>query len=232
MVPSAKRSTKAKVLLVDDHPVVRQGFAQLIAQTPDLEVCGETDDATKATAAIKAVAPDLVIVDLSLEGTSGLDLIERIKSQRPELPILVLSMHDETLYAERALRAGARGYITKDRPIETILAAIRRVLAGDIYLSDRMSGRLLQRIVSGTPEATKSPIGTLSNREIQVFELIGQGHGTRDIAEKLHLSAKTIDTHRENIKRKLHLSDAIELHQQAFLWMQRLPADGKQTALR
>ena len=232
MAPSAKRLAKAKVLLVDDHPVVRQGFAQLITQTPDLEVCGETDDATKAMAAIKAVAPDVVIVDLSLDGTSGLDLIGRIKSQRARLPILVLSMHDETLYAERSLRAGARGYVTKDRPIETILAAIRRVLAGEIYLSDRMSGRLLQRIVSGTPEATQSLVGTLSNRELQVFELVGHGHGTRDIAEKLHLSVKTIDTHRENIKRKLHLSDAIELHQQAFLWIQHLPADGKQPASR
>ena len=218
--------------MVDDHPVVRQGFTQLIAQTPDLEVCGEADDGIKAMAAIKASVPDLVIVDLSLEGTSGLDLIGQIKAQCPKLPVLVLSMHDETLYAERALRAGARGYVTKDRPIETILAAIRRVVAGEIYLSDQMSGRLLQRMVSGTPEAAQSLIGTLSNREIQVFELIGQGHGTRDIAEKLHLSVKTIDTHRENIKRKLHLSDAIELHQQAFLWIERLPAIGKQTVVR
>ena len=120
----------------------------------------------------------------------------------------------------------------KDKPIQEIMGALHQVLAGEIYLSSRMSGRLLQRIVSGTTNETDSLIGALSNRELQVFELIGQGHGTRDIAEKLHLSVKTIDTHRENIKRKLHLSDAIELHQQAFLWMQRLPADGKQTALR
>ena len=220
--------TKAKILLVDDHPVVRQGFTQLIDQTPDLQVCGEADDVPKAIAAIAATKPDLVIVDLSLAGASGLDVISEAKVRYPTLPLFVLSMHDETLYAERALRAGARGYAMKDKPTPEIMAAIRRVLAGEIYLSERMSGRLLQRLVSGSAESSNSLIGTLSNRELQVFELIGQGHATRDIAEKLHLSVKTIDTHRENIKRKLHLGDTIELHQHAFLWMQRLPDSDKQ----
>ena len=234
MASSKNKATKAKarIVLVDDHPVVRQGFAQLINQTQDFHVCGEAGDAPSAMATVKETRPDLTIVDLSLEATSGLDLIQEIKTHHPKLPVLVLSMHDETLYAERALRAGARGYVMKDKPIQEIMGALHQVLAGEIYLSSRMSGRLLQRIVSGTTNETDSLIGALSNRELQVFELIGQGHGTRDIAEKLHLSVKTIDTHRENIKRKLHLSDAIELHQQAFLWMQRLPADGKQTALR
>lgn len=224
-----KSQVKTKILLVDDHPVVRQGFAQLINQTADLHVCSEADDVPKALAAIKTSQPDLVIVDLSLGGASGLDVIAAAKILDAKLPIFVLSMHDETLYAERALRAGARGYAMKDKPIQEIMVAIRRVLAGEIYLSEHMSGRLLQRLVSGSTETADSLVGILSNRELQVFELIGRGHATRDIAEKLHLSVKTIDTHRESIKRKLHLGDTIELHQHAFLWIQRLPgAAGKQ----
>ena len=132
-------------------------------------------------------------------------------------------MHDETLYAERALRAGARGYVMKDKPIDEVLTAIRRVLRGEIHLSERMSGRLLQKLVGSAPATTDSLVGVLTNRELQIFELIGQGFGTRNIAAKLHLSVKTIDTHRENIKRKLNLGDSVELHQHAFLWVQRMP---------
>jgi len=225
MPKATSRSTPAKsrILLVDDHPVVRQGFAQLINQTADLQVCSEADDVPNAMAAIEATTPDLVIVDLSLASASGLEVIAATKIHNSTLPIFVLSMHDETLYAERALRAGARGYAMKDKPTHEIMAAIRRVLAGEIYLSERMAGRLLRRFVSGSTESSDSLVGMLSNRELQVFELIGHGHATRDIAEKLHLSVKTIDTHRESIKRKLHLGDAIELHQHAFLWIQRLP---------
>lgn len=226
MAGQRRAKKKAKILLVDDHPVVRQGFAQLINQTPDCCVCGEVADAPSAMDAIRQTSPDMVIVDLSLEATSGLDLIEQIKQEWPKMPMLVLSMHDETLYAERALRVGARGYVMKDKPIKEIMQAIRAVLADEIYLSDRMSSRLLRRIVSGsTTDAMSSSIESLSNRELQVFELIGHGHGTRDIAERLHLSVKTIETHREKIKHKLRLASAIELHERAFIWVHRLRSD-------
>jgi DNA-binding NarL/FixJ family response regulator len=216
----------ARILIVDDHPIVRQGLSQFIAQTEDLRVCGEAGDAREALEAIRKTLPDLVIVDLSLGSASGLDLVEELKAQAPKLPILVLSMHDETLYAERALRAGARGYVMKDRPIDEVVTAARRILRGEVHLSERMSARLLQKLVSGAPQATDSLIGTLSNRELQVFELIGQGFGTRNIAARLHLSVKTIDTHRENIKHKLSFADSVELHQHAFLWVQRMPKPG------
>ena len=234
MIGRKGRATKSKtrILLVDDHPLFRQGVADVLKRCLNCQVCGEADDAPHAMAAIKATKPDMAIVDMSLGQTSGLDLIEQIKVHHPKLPVLVLSMHDETLYAERALRAGARGYVMKGKPAQDIMTAIRRVLAGEIYLSDSMSRRLLEGIASGTSGATRSILQTLSNRELEVFELIGQGHGTRDIAGMLHLSVKTIETNRENIKRKLHLSNAIELHQRAFLWVQHLPADKKQTASR
>jgi DNA-binding NarL/FixJ family response regulator len=234
MTGRARKATKSrtKILVVDDHPLFRQGVEDLIRRSLHCQVCGEVDDAPKAMEAIKEKKPDMAIVDMSLAASNGLDLIEEIKVHHPKLPILVLSMHDEKLYAERALRAGARGYVMKGKPVQEIVAAIRRVLDGEIYLSDQMSHRLLERIVSGTPDATRSLIGTLSNRELEVFELIGQGHGTRSIAERLHLSVKTIDTNRESIKRKLGLSDGIELHQQAFLWIQHPPADSKQSSLR
>jgi DNA-binding NarL/FixJ family response regulator len=221
-----RKSAEIRILLVDDHPIVRRGLAQFLQQTPDIRVCGEADDASKTLEAIKQTSPDLVIVDLSLEGVSGLDLIEEINSLHPKLPMLVLSMHDETLYAERALRAGARGYVMKDKPVDEVLTAIRSILTGEVYLSSVMSARLVRKMVGGSPEATDSLVGRLSNRELQVFELIGHGYGTRNIAAKLHLSVKTIDTHRENIKRKLNLADTVELHQHAFLWAQRLPESG------
>ena len=222
MPPSSKRkATGHRILLVDDHPVVRQGLAQFLHQTPDLRVCGEADDSRKALLAIKQLSPDLVIIDLSLEGMSGLDLIEEINTLQPKLPLLVLSMHDETLYAERALQAGASGYVMKDKPVEEVLTAIRKLLAGEVHLSDQMSARVLRKLVSGSAQTVDSPAGKLSNRELQVFELIGHGYGTRNIAAKLHLSVKTIDTHRENIKRKLNLGDSVELHQHAFLWAHR-----------
>ncbi len=217
--------SKTKILLVDDHPLFRQGVADVLKRNLDCQVCGEADDVSTAMAAIKKTKPDMAIVDVALGTASGIDLIEKIKVDHPKLLILVLSMHDETLYAERALRAGARGYVMKGVPVPEIVTAVRKVLAGDIYLSERMSRDLLEGIASGTAGATRSPLETLSNREIEVFELIGHGHGTRDIAELLHLSVKTIETNRENIKRKLHLSKAVELQRQAFLWVQHLPAE-------
>lgn len=218
----AERRTlgKARVYIVDDHPVVRNGITMLINKEPDLEVCGEAEDAQTAISNIAAQKPDIAIVDISLKGMSGLELIKHVRARDESLPLLVLSMHDESLYAERVLRAGAMGYIMKQEAPERIVAAIRRVLAGDIYLSPAMSSRILQRFVGARAEADESPLKQLSDRELEVFEYIGRGHGTRQIAEALHLSVKTIESHRENIKNKLNLRTGMELVQHAIRWVQ------------
>ena len=206
-----------RILIVDDHPLVRSGFAQLIGDCPDLEVCGEAGDMAEALAQIETTRPDLAIIDLSLAGGSGLDLIERIKSQDKDILMLVASMHDETLYAERVLAAGARGYINKQEAQDSIIRAIRQVLAGRVYLSQQMTDRLLSGMVDVTGE--KRDIDSLSNRELQVFELIGQGVSTSRIAEQLNLSTKTIETHQAHIKKKLGLSSAHQLTQRAIRWV-------------
>lgn len=230
MKPTSKREpTKIRVLLVEDHPVVRMGLAESINLSPGIRVCAEAADRLATLAAIKETSPDLAVVDLSLEGSSGLDLIEELKGLHPKLPLLVLSMHDETLYAERALRAGARGYVMKDKPVEEVLTAIRNVLAGGVHLSGQMSARIMRKLVGGSPAESASVAGNLSNRELQVFELIGQGIGTRNIAARLNLSVKTIDTHRENIKRKLNLSSTTELYQHAFAFVQQVPRPASKT---
>ena len=206
-----------RILIVDDHPLVRSGFAQLIGDCPDLEVCGEAGDMAEALAQIETTRPDLAIIDLSLAGGSGLDLIERIKSHDKDILMLVASMHDETLYAERVLAAGARGYINKQEAQDSIIRAIRQVLAGRVYLSQQMTDRLLSGMVDFTGE--KRDIDSLSNRELQVFELIGQGVSTSRIAEQLNLSTKTIETHQAHIKKKLGLSSAHQLTQRAIRWV-------------
>ncbi|MBM4137540.1 MAG: response regulator transcription factor [Nitrospira sp.] len=213
---------KVNIFIVDDHPIVRQGLTQLINNEADLMVCGQAEDAHTAMEGIAAGYPDMVIVDLSLQGTygtNGIDLIKNIKVHYPNLYILVLSMHDEYLFAERAIRAGAKGYVIKNEATEILIAAIRRVLSGRIYLNDRMSESILNRFLSSTPRAYDLFIENLSNRELEVFQLIGQGWGTRQIAEKLHLSVKTIETYRENIKVKLNLKDASEMLRQAIQWV-------------
>ena len=203
-----------RILIVDDHPLVRAGFAQLIGDCPDLEVCGEAGDLAGALQVAATSRPDLAIIDLSLAGGSGLDLIERLRIRDDGLLMLVASMHDETLYAERALAAGARGYINKQEAQDRIIHAIRQVLAGKIYLSQTMT----ERTRDGTIDRGegKRDIDSLSNRELQVFELIGEGVPTGQIAEQLNLSIKTIETHQANIKRKLGLDSAHELHQRAI----------------
>jgi DNA-binding NarL/FixJ family response regulator len=206
-----------RILIVDDHPLVRSGFAQLIGDCPDLEVCGEAGDMAEALAQIETTRPDLAIIDLSLAGGSGLDLIERIKSQDKDILMLVASMHDETLYAERVLAAGARGYINKQEAQDSIIRAIRQVLAGRVYLSQQMTDRLLSGMVDVNDE--KRDIDSLSNRELQVFELIGQGVSTSRIAEQLNLSTKTIETHQAHIKKKLGLGSAHQLTQRAIRWV-------------
>ena len=207
----------ARILIVDDHPLVRTGFAQLISDCPDLEVCAEAADMAEALKQIDACNPDLAIIDLSLAGGSGLDLIEHIKSRGRETLMLVASMHDETLYAERVLAAGARGYINKQEAQESIIQDIRQVLSGKVYMSQHMTERLLSSMVDASGE--KRDIDSLSNRELQVFELIGQGVTTSQMASQLNLSVKTIETHQAHIKKKLGLGSAHELNQRAIRWM-------------
>ncbi len=206
-----------KILIIDDHPLVRTGFAQLIGDCPDLEVCGEAGDMAEALKQIDATSPDLAIIDLSLAGGSGLDLIEHIKSRGTDILMLVASMHDETLYAERVLAAGARGYINKQEAQDRIIQAIRQVLAGKVYLSQQMTERLLSGMVDSNSE--RRDIDALSNRELQVFELIGRGVTTSQMAEQLNLSTKTIETHQAHIKKKLGLGSAHELTQRAIRWV-------------
>jgi len=206
-----------RILIVDDHPLVRAGFAQLIGDCPDLEVCGETANMADALLQIDATTPDLAIIDLSLTGGSGLDLIEHIKARNKNILMLVASMHDETLYAERVLAAGARGYINKQEAQESIIQAIRQVLGGKVYLSQHMTDRLLSGMVDANRE--KRALDRLSNRELQVFELIGQGVATSQMAEQLNRSIKTIETHQAHIKKKLGLGSAHELTQRAIRWV-------------
>jgi DNA-binding NarL/FixJ family response regulator len=205
-----------KILIVDDHPLVRAGLAQLIGDCPDLEVCAEAADMAEALKQIDSTNPDLAIIDLSLAGGSGLDLIEHIKSRNRNILMLVASMHDEMLYAERVLAAGARGYINKQEAQESIIRAIRQVLGGKVYLSEAMTERMLSGMVDAGPE--KRDIDNLSNRELQVFELIGQGVPSGQIASQLNISIKTIETHQAHIKRKLGLGSAHELNQRAIRW--------------
>ena len=214
------RSGSARVLIVDDHPIVRQGLAQVLEQESDLVVCGEADTAEEALDAIAAKKPDVVIVDLLLKDGNGLDLIKTLRSIRPDLPILVLSMHDESLYAERALRAGAQGYIMKEQAADEMLTAVRKVLAGDVYLSQAMVSRILRRLARGRGEEQESPLQRLTDRELEVFRLIGEGLGTRRIAARLGVSVKTIESYRANIKEKLQLASGSELVRHAVQWVE------------
>lgn len=209
---------KTSVFVVDDHPIVRQGLALMINREPDMFVCGEAEEAHSALRAVPELQPDVLIVDISLNGPDGIELVKTVRLRDSRLPILVLSMHDEALYAERALRAGANGYIMKQEATEKVLIAVRRILKGDVYLSDRMSGKMLQQYVRGSSTVRHSPVADLSDRELEVFRLIGEGHGTRQIADELHLSVKTVETYQAHIKEKLSLRNARELMQHAIEW--------------
>ncbi len=210
---------KIRIVIVDDHPIVRQGLGLLIGQETDMEVCGEAEDIPGAIKAIETSRPDLAIVDISLKESSGIDLVKDFRVRAPELVILVMSMHEEAFYAERVLRAGARGYVMKEEATGTVITAIRRVMDGEIYLSDRMAAKMLSKLVAGE-KPSGLPIDRLSDREFQVFELLGGGMGTRQVADRLHLSVKTVESHREHIKEKLSLSSAAELLQYAIRWVQ------------
>lgn len=217
---ASKPGRKKRVMIVDDHPIVRQGIAQLINQEVDLTVCCEAATAQEALDLMKNDEPDIMLVDISLDGVSGIELVKMLKNLHPKTPALVISMHDESLYAERALRAGARGYIMKQEATEKMLTAIRQVLNGDIYLSERIQGKILQRVLSGD-EGALSPIDLLSDRELEVFRLIGHGFATGDIAKELNRSIKTVETHRAHLKDKLSLKNAAELTRYAVQWVEQ-----------
>lgn len=209
---------KKKVLVVDDHPIIRQGLALLINRESDLTVCGEAEDAHSAVQLIASAKPDILVVDISLNGPDGLDLLKDVRSRYPELPVLILSMHDESIYAERALRAGAQGYIMKQEATEKVLVALRRILGREIYVSEHIANRMLQRYIGSPSGDRSSTIADLTDRELEVFRLIGEGHSTRQIAEELHISVKTVESYQAHIKEKLSLRSARELVQHAIQW--------------
>ena len=215
---AAPHGAKSTVFIVDDHPIIRQGLALLINREPDLAVCGDAEEAGSALRRIEEMRPDLVVVDISLNGPDGLDLLKNMRARDPNPPVLILSMLDESMYAERALRAGANGYIMKQEATERVLVAIRRILGGEIYVSDRMANRMLHRFVGGSEVGQRSPVADLTDRELEVFRLIGEGHGTRQIAEDLHISVKTVESYQAHIKEKLSLKNARELVQRAIQW--------------
>jgi len=213
-------SRKRRIFLVEDHPVTREGLARLINHEPDLEVCGEASTAVRALPAIEALKPDLVIIDVSLgAGASGLELIKDLAVRQARLRMLALSTHDETLYAERALRAGAKGYVMKQEPTERVMEAIRKVLGDEIYLSQAMKERVLGKLTVSPSAPLASEIEQLSDRELEVFRLLGHGRGTRQVAVELHLSISTVETYRTNIKQKLRLNSAPELVRHAVEWV-------------
>ena len=218
MSQNGSTNKKSRVLVVDDHPIVRQGLALLINREDDLTVCGEAQDAHAAMQAIASVKPDILIVDISLNGPDGLDLLKDVRMRHPELPVLILSMHDESVYAERALRAGAQGYIMKQEATEKVLVAVRRILSHEIYISERIANRMLQRYIGNRGAGRPSSIANLTDRELEVFRLIGEGHSTRQIAEELHISVKTVESYQAHIKEKLSLRSARELVQHAIQW--------------
>jgi len=217
-MPAKSKSAAKKILIVDDHPMMRQGLTQLIDNEPDLKVAAEADTGGQGLDIVVKEKLDLAVLDISLPDKNGLELIKDIRSVNPELPILIISMHDEALYAERVLRAGARGYIMKQEGGTKLLQAIRQVLTGQIYVSEKMSARILETFSGRRPEQTSSPVARLSDREFEVFQLIGQGKGTKEIAQHLNLSVKTVEVHRAKIKEKLSLLTATDLVRYAVRW--------------
>jgi DNA-binding NarL/FixJ family response regulator len=224
MAAKKNQPEKKKLLIVDDHPMMRQGMAQLVNNEQDLTVCGEAETASQALDLIASLKPDLVLVDITLPDKNGLELIKDIQAMHPGTSILVISMHDETLYAERVLRAGGRGYIMKQEGGKKLMEAIRQVLSGQIYVSQKMSAKILEIFSGRRPEAAASPVENLTDREFEVFQMIGQGLSTKEIADQLHLSTKTVEVHRMNIKAKLKIKTITELIRYAVRWAESQPA--------
>lgn len=207
---------RARILLVDDHPITRQGIHILLSQQPGIEICGEADNAPRAVELVGVLQPDLVIIDLSLRNIGGLELAKNIKARAPDVRMLVVSMHDEKIYAERAMRAGAMGYLMKEAASEKIVEAVQCVLRGDVYVSAAIKDQMLKRFVNRQGETAQFSIDTLSDREMEVFELIGNGFNTRQIAQRLNLSSKTVDSYREHLKKKLNLASGTDLVKHAI----------------
>ncbi|HEY2953259.1 MAG TPA: response regulator transcription factor [Verrucomicrobiae bacterium] len=220
---SAKRAKPARparkrILVVDDHPMTRYGMTQLLRHERDLEVCGEADNASRALASVKALKPDLVLTDLTMPDKHGLELVKDMRAMHPELAVLVVSMHDEAIYAERVLKAGGRGYIMKHAGGKQLIQAIRRVLAGHVYLSEAMAEKVLDVFPGRRSQAADSMVGRLTDREFEVFQYLGQGMTSREIGAQLHMSVKTVETHRRHARAKLHLKTAPELIKFAVCW--------------
>lgn len=220
MTASRKQAAKRKILIVDDHPMMRQGLHQLISNEPDLAVSAEGENARQALEAVAAGKPDLVLADITLPDKNGIELIKDLHALYPGLPVLVISMHDESLFAERVLRAGGRGYIMKQEGGKKLMLAIRQVLSGQIYVSEKMSAKILENFSGQRSDSTRSPIERLTDREFEVLQLIGQGKGTRQIAQLLHLSVKTVEVHRLHIKEKLQLESSPALVRYAVRWVE------------
>lgn len=215
----SRKAEKSRILLVDDHAVVRDGLAQLIGREPDLMVCGEAPSAEEALQAAMRLHPDLAVVDISLGGANGMELIKNLQASEPDISILVLSMHDEGHYAERALRAGAKGYVMKRAARDRILEAIRTVLRGDVFVSEAINKSMIHRYLHGAEGPHASPISRLSDRELEILTLIGRGLSSKAIGERLHLSQKTVDSHKTHLKEKLNFTGAPELVKFAFEWV-------------
>jgi DNA-binding NarL/FixJ family response regulator len=230
VISTHTETTQKKVLLVDDHPLMRLGMGQLIDRQPDLTVCGQAEDATEALKCVANLNPDIVVLDLTLKDSDGLEVLKNINAQHPTIPVLVLSIHAESLYAELALRAGAEGYVMKSEPLANVLAAIRRILTGGIYVSESMTSRMLHQHARGATIVEALPIERLTDRERQVLHLLGHWHTTRQIARELHLSIKTVENYREKLKAKLNLDSASALVQFAVEWTQNSKRDQSDNA--
>jgi DNA-binding NarL/FixJ family response regulator len=214
-----KSPEKSRILIVEDHPLFCEGLCRMIDRHPSLTVCGQIPDAASVLKAVTELKPDLVLMDISLEGTNGIDVTKNLKAKFPDLPILVVSMHDEALYAERALRAGAQGYIMKNQPIQIVRDAIFKVLGGDIFLSEKMSTSVLAKLLLGKEDEPKSSVENLSDRELEVFQMLGEGKSSRQIAEALNLTIPTIHSFRNRIKEKLQFKNSTELVLHAMQWV-------------
>jgi DNA-binding NarL/FixJ family response regulator len=219
MMQKQRQSTKKKIFIVDDHPIVREGLTAIINHEKDFEMCGEADEAREAFKAISGLKPDVVIVDITLKNSDGIELTKNLKARYPTLPVIVLSIHEESTYAERVLRAGAQGYLMKEVVSQNIVGAIHTVLSGEIYVSNTMGKKLLRKLAAGKADTISAPMDSLSDRELEIFRLIGQGYKPSKIAESMHLSVKTVETYRGRIKEKLDLADADELLRYAIRWV-------------